>query len=166
LAARMEQLAAPGSILVTAQTHNLTAGYFEFKAIGKTHIKGAEEPLNVYEAVGTGPLRTRLQVSAQRGLTRFVGRFSELEQLRRALEHAKAGHGQIVGIMGDPGVGKSRLFYEFELTAPRGCLMLKAFSVSYGKASPYLPLLDLLKTYLQIGSQDEERARREKVLGK
>jgi class 3 adenylate cyclase/tetratricopeptide (TPR) repeat protein len=166
LAARMEQLAAPGSILVTAQTHNLTAGYFEFKAIGKTHIKGAEEPLNVYEAVGAGPLRTRLQVSAQRGLTRFVGRFSELEQLRRALEHAKAGHGQIVGIMGDPGVGKSRLFYEFELTAPRGCLMLKAFSVSYGKASPYLPLLDLLKTYLQIGSQDEERARREKVLGK
>src|SRR4029453_13180507 len=137
LAARMEQLAAPGSILVTAQTHNLTAGYFEFKAIGKTHIKGAEEPLNVYEALGAGSLRTRLQVSAQRGLTRFVGRFSEMEQLRRALEQAKAGHGEIVGVMGEPGVGKSRLFYEFKLTAHSGCLLLEALSVSHGKASSY-----------------------------
>src|SRR5213594_3422715 len=158
LAARMEQLAAPGSILVTEQTHKLTAGYFEFRALGKTQVKGVEEPLNVYEAVGAGPLRTRLQVPAQRGLTRFVGRLSELEQLRRALEQATAGHGQIVGVMGEPGVGKSRLFYEFKLTSPRGCLVLEAFSVSYGKASPYLPLLELLKTYFQIGSHDEERA--------
>src|SRR5262245_3785205 len=82
LAARMEQLAAPGAILVTEQTHKLTAGYFEFKALGKTPIKGVEEPLNVYEAVGVGPLRTRLQVAAQRGLTRFVGRQREMEQLQ------------------------------------------------------------------------------------
>ncbi|HEV8717847.1 MAG TPA: adenylate/guanylate cyclase domain-containing protein, partial [Candidatus Binatia bacterium] len=166
LAARMEQLAAPGSILVTEQTHKLTAGYFEFKALGKTQVKGVEEPLNVYEAVGAGPLRTRLQVSAQRGLTRFVGRLSELEQLRRALEHATAGQGQLVGVMGEPGVGKSRLFHEFKLTAPSGCLILEAFSVSYGKASPYLPAIELLKTYFQIQPQDDERSRRERVIGK
>src|SRR2546425_2417759 len=85
LAARMEQLAAPGSILVTEQTHKLTAGYFEFRALGKTQVKGVEEPLNVYEALGAGPLRTRLQVAAQRGLTRFVGRLGELEQDRKSV---------------------------------------------------------------------------------
>ena len=116
LAARMEQLATPGSILVTAYTHKLTDGYFEFKDLGQTQIKGVEEPLNVYEVLGAGPLRTRLQVAARRGLTRFVGRQSEMEQMQRALEQAKAGHGQIVGVMGEPGLGKSRLFYEFKLT--------------------------------------------------
>jgi hypothetical protein len=102
LAARMEQLAAPGSILVTAYTHNLTDGYFEFKALGQTQIKGVEDPLHVYEVLGAGPLRTRLQVSARRGLTRFVGRQSELEQLQHTLAQAQAGHGQIVGVMGEP----------------------------------------------------------------
>ena len=81
----MEQLAAPGSILVTEYTHKLTDGYFEFKDLGQTQIKGVEEPLNVYEVLGAGPLRTRLQVAARRGLTRFVGRQSEMEQLQRAL---------------------------------------------------------------------------------
>jgi hypothetical protein len=113
LAARMEQLAAPGSILITAYTHRLTDGYFAFKDLGQTQIKGVEEPFNIYEALGAGPLRTRLQVSARHGLTRFVGRQSELEQLQRALEQTKAGHGQIVGVIGEPGLGKSRLFHEF-----------------------------------------------------
>src|SRR5881397_2543738 len=166
LAARMEQLAAPGLILVTEQTHRLTEGYFEFKGLGETPIKGVEAPLHIYEVLGAGPLRTRLQVAARRGLTRFVGRYSETDQMKRALDQAKAGHGQIVGLMGEPGVGKSRLFYEFKLTSQSGCLVLEAFSVSYGKASPYLPLIELLKSYFQIGSQDEERARREKVIGK
>jgi class 3 adenylate cyclase len=167
LAARMEQLAAPGSILVTAYTHKLTDGYFEFKALGQTQIKGVEEPLNVYEVLGTGPLRTRLQVSAtRRGLTGFVGRQSEMEQMRKALEQAKAGHGQIVGVMGEPGLGKSRLFYEFELLSLSGCLVLQAFSVSHGKASPYLPIIELLKSYFQIHPQDDERGRRQKVIGK
>ncbi len=165
LAARMEQLAAPGSILVTEQTHKLTVGYFEFKRLGKTQVKGVEEPLNVYEVLGAGPLRTRLQVAARRGLTRFVGRHSELEQLQRASEHAKAGHGQIVGVMGEPGVGKSRLFYEFKLTSQSGCLVLEAYSVSHGKASPYLPVIELLKSYFQIHPQDEDRQRKEKIAG-
>jgi class 3 adenylate cyclase/predicted ATPase len=166
IAARMEQLAAPGSILVTEQVQKLTAGYFEFKALGKTQVKGIEAPLNVYEVIGAGPLRTRLQVAAQRGLTRFVGRHTELDQLHRALEQAKTGHGQIVGVMGEPGVGKSRLFYEFKLTSLSGCVVLEAFSVSYGKASPYLPIIELLKAYFQIQLHDDERTRREKVGGK
>ena len=116
--------------------------------------------------MGAGPLRTRLQVAARRGLTRFVGGRVRLEQMQRALEQAKAGHGQIVGVMGEPGLGKSRLFYEFKLTSQSGCLVLEAFSVSHGKASPYLPVLELLKTYFQLQPQDEERQRKEKITGK
>src|SRR5499433_3625752 len=102
----------------------------------------------------------------RRGLTRFVGRQSELEQMKRALEQAKTGRGQIVGVMGEPGLGKSRLFHEFKLTSQSDCLVLEAFSVSYGKASPYLPLVELLKSYFQIQPQDEARTRKEKVAGK
>jgi class 3 adenylate cyclase/tetratricopeptide (TPR) repeat protein len=166
LAARMEQLAAPGSILVTAYTQRLTDGYFAFKDLGKTQIKGVEEPLTVYEVLGVGPLRTRLQVSVRRGLTRFVGRHSELEQMKQAFDQAKAGHGQIVGVMGEPGLGKSRLLHEFKLLSQSGCLVLEAYSVSHGKASPYLPLIELLKSYFQIQLPDDERTRRERVIGK
>src|SRR5262249_24225096 len=127
---------------------------------------GVSGPVTIYEVVGVGPLRTRLQVAARRGFTRFVGRHSELEHLRRALAQATAGHGQIVGVMGEPGLGKSRLFYEFTLTAPRSALVLEAYSVSYGKASPYLPVLELLKSYFDIKPNDDERKRREKVGGK
>src|SRR4029453_5416845 len=120
-----------------------TRGYFEFKPLGPTQVKGVEDPLHIYEVLGAGLLRTRLQVAARRGLTRFVGRHNELEQMQRALEHAKEGHGQLVGLMGEPGLGKSRLFYEFKLRSQTGCLLLEAYSVSYGKASPYLPVIEL-----------------------
>ena len=119
-----------------------------------------------YEVLGAGPLRTRLQVSARRGLTRFVGRQSEMGQLQQALAQAKDGHGQIVGVMGEPGLGKSRLFHEFKLTSQSGCLVLEAYSVSHGKATPYLPVIELLKDYFQIKLADDERTRREKLIGK
>src|SRR5262245_48750071 len=140
LAARMEQMATPGSILITEDTKKLVEGYFELKALGAAEIKGRTEPLNVYEVAGAGPLRTRLQVSARRGLTRFVGRQAELEKIRKALGQAKAGHGQIVGVMGEPGLGKSRLFYEFvgaycNTPLPGRVLVLQAYSVSHGKTS-------------------------------
>jgi class 3 adenylate cyclase/tetratricopeptide (TPR) repeat protein len=166
LAARMEQLATPGATVVSAYTHRLTDGYFAFKDLGKTQIKGVEDPLHVYEVLGAGPLRTRLQVAARRGLTRFVGRQSEMAQMQRTLDQAKAGHGQIVGVMGEPGLGKSRLFYEFKLLSLSGCLVLEAYSVSHGKASPYLPVIELLKSYFDIQAQDDERKRRERVIGK
>jgi class 3 adenylate cyclase/predicted ATPase len=166
LAARMEQLANPGAIVVSAYTHRLTDGYFAFRDLGPTQIKGVEDPLNIYEVLSVGPLRTRLQVAARRGLTRFVGRQREVEQLQHALRQAQAGHGQIVGVMGEPGLGKSRLFYEFKLTSQSGCLVLEAYSVSHGKASPYLPVIELLKSYFDITVEDDERKRREKITGK
>ena len=167
LAARMEQLATPGSLVVSAYTHRLTDGYFAFKDLGPTQIKGVEEPLTIYAVLGAGPLRTRLQISAtRRGLTRFVGRQREMEQLNQALAQAKAGQGQIVGTMGEPGLGKSRLFYEFKLLSLSGCLVLEAYSVSHGKATAYLPVIELLKSYFDIQAQDDERKRQEKVTGK
>ncbi|MHA7685009.1 adenylate/guanylate cyclase domain-containing protein [Cupriavidus sp. PET2-C1] len=166
IASRMESIALPGSIVASEHTHNLTEGYFAFKALGATPIKGLPEPLAVFEVLGLGPLRTRLQVSASRGLARFVGRTRELERLREARAGAQAGHGQIVSVVGEPGVGKSRLCHEFKLLAPRACLVLETFSVSHGKAYPYLPLIELLRNYCQITAQDDERRRREKLTGK
>jgi class 3 adenylate cyclase/tetratricopeptide (TPR) repeat protein len=166
LASRLEGLATPGSIVVSEQTYKLTEGYFAFQPLGAVRIKGVSEPVSIYEVVGVGPLRTRLQVAARRGLARFVGRSNEMEHLQRAFAQAQSGHGQIVGVMGEPGVGKSRLFHEFKLLAQRGWLVLETFSVSHGKAYPYLPLIDLLKNYFQLTPQDDERQRREKVTGK
>lgn len=166
IASRMEGIAAPGSIVVSEHTHKLTEGYFAFKALGATPIKGLPAPVDVFEVLGLGPLRTRLQVAASRGLARFVGRTRELAQLREARAQAQARHGQIVGVVGEPGVGKSRLYHEFKQSAPRDCLVLETFSVSHGKAYPYLPLIELLKNYCQISAQDDERRRREKLTGK
>src|SRR5439155_5164442 len=108
LASRLEGLATPGSIMVSEHTYKLTEGYFDFKPLGAVRVKGVSEPVTMYEVVGVGPLRTRLQVAARRGLARFVGRHREIEHLQRAFAHAQSGHGQIVGVMGEPGVGKSR----------------------------------------------------------
>ncbi|QBR02943.1 adenylate/guanylate cyclase domain-containing protein [Paraburkholderia pallida] len=166
IASRMESIATPSSILVSEFTHKLAEGYFEFKALGATQVKGIPDPLVVYEVQGLGALRTRLQLSAHRGLAQFVGRQAELEQLHEALEQVKAGHGQVVAVAGEAGVGKSRLFHEFKERSRRGCLLLETFSVSHGKAFAYLPLIDLLKNYFQIVPEDDERQCREKVTGK
>src|SRR5271170_1812471 len=114
LAARMQALAPTGSIAITENTRRITEGYFDLKSLGPARVKGVSEPVNVYEVLGLGALRTRLQVSAQRGLSRFVGRHQELEQLKRALALAHDGHGQIVAVVAEAGVGKSRLFHEFK----------------------------------------------------
>jgi tetratricopeptide (TPR) repeat protein len=166
LAARMQTLAPTGSIATTEATQKLAAGYFEFKPLGPTRIKGVSEPVNVFELVGLGSLRTRLQISAQRGLSKFVGRHAEISQLQRALALAQSGHGQIVAAIADAGVGKSRLFHEFKAMSQGDCLVLEGFSVSHGRASAYLPVIELLKNYFRIADQDDERARREKITGK
>src|SRR5262249_16830256 len=124
-------------------------------------------PIEVYEVTGAGPVRTRLQASAARGLTRFVGRDREVEQLRQALERAATGHGQVVAIVGEPGVGKSRLVWggrHSQRSSSRP--VLQASSASYGQATPYLPVIDLLKAYFQIEEPDDQRRMREKVIGK
>jgi class 3 adenylate cyclase/tetratricopeptide (TPR) repeat protein len=166
LAARMQALAPIGSIATTEQVKKLCEGYFAFKALGPTKVKGVSEPVNVYEVIGFGPLRTRLQRSAARGYTKFVGREREMEVLGRAAEQALAGHGQIVAALAEPGVGKSRLFFEFKVKNQSGWMVLEAFSVSYGKASACLPVIDLLRNYFEIFAGDDERKRREKVAGK
>ncbi len=166
LAARMEQLARPGTTLMTEATLHEAEGYVHVKPLGPTPIKGMSEPIPVYEVIGAGAARTRLQASAARGLTRFVGRDAEVEQLRQALEQAARGRGQIIAVMGEPGVGKSRLFYEFiHSHRAQGWLVLESTSVSYGKATAYSPLVDLMKGYFKISGRDDTRAVRAKVTG-
>ena len=167
LAARMEQTATPGSIIVTPQTRALAEGYINFESLGPTPIKGLAEPMEVFEVIGTAVSRTRLQVSAARGLTRFVGRQAELEALPQALDRAAAGRGQVVALVGEAGLGKSRLFWEFT-HSPRtdGWLILESRSVSYGKATTYLPVIELLKSYFGVDDRDEADAIRQVVTGK
>jgi class 3 adenylate cyclase/tetratricopeptide (TPR) repeat protein len=166
LASRMQAVAPTGSIATSEQTRKLVEGYFQLKPMGPTKVKGVSEPINVYEVTGLGPLRTRLQRSAGRGFTKFVGREREMEAMKHAAEQAKAGNGQIVVAMADAGVGKSRLFYEFKAVAQSGWMVLEAFSASHGRASAYLPVAELLRGYFRIEIGDDERARREKVNGK
>src|SRR5262245_16008165 len=167
LAARMEQMAMAGSILLSADALRLAEGFVEVKPLGPVNVKGLSEAVEVYEVTGAGPARTRLQASARRGLTRFVGRDAELEQLRRARQLAGSGHGQVVAIVGEAGVGKSRLIYEFTHShRMQGWLVLESASVSYGKATSYLPAIDLLKGYFKIHDRDDLREIREKVTGK
>jgi class 3 adenylate cyclase/predicted ATPase len=167
LSARMEQMAMPGSILMTADTLALTEGFVQVKPLGPVNVKGLNEPVEVYEITGAGPVRSRLQAAAARGLTRFVGRTAEFETLCQALERAGAGRGQVVALVGEPGVGKSRLFWEFTHSRRTvNWLILECGSVSYGKATAYLPVIDLLKTYFAIDDRDDVRKIREKVAGK
>ncbi len=167
LGARMEQLANPGSILLTSATLELVEGYVAVKSLGPVPVKGLANAVDVYELAGAGPARTRLQAAARRGLTRFVGRDAEIESLRQALEKARAGHGQVVAVVGEPGVGKSRLFWEFiHSHRTQGWLVLESCSASYGKATPYLPVIDLVKAYCQIEPQDDRRKMQEKLTGK
>jgi class 3 adenylate cyclase/tetratricopeptide (TPR) repeat protein len=167
LAARMEQLADPGGIVMAPDTLALVEGYVEVKSLGPVPVKGLADPVEVYEVTGSGPARTRLEAAARRGLTRFVGRDAELEQLRRAQQLAGNGYGQVVAIVGEAGVGKSRLVYELTHSHRlQGWLTLESASVSYGKATSYLPVIELLKGYFKIQDRDDIREIREKVTGK
>jgi class 3 adenylate cyclase/tetratricopeptide (TPR) repeat protein len=166
LAARMEQLATPGSIRLTAATLRLVEGLVRVNALGPVPVKGLPEPVEVFELTGSGAIRRRLQAAAARGLTPFVGRQQELTVLSQALARAEAGHGQVVAVLGEAGVGKSRLVHEcLQSTHTQGWRVLEAASVSYGKATPYFPVLDLLKRYAQVDDHDDARTIRAKVTG-
>ena len=166
LAARMEQLATPGTIRLTAATLRLVEGLVQVQALGPIPVKGMTEPVEVFELVGASALRRRLQAAAARGLTRFVGREAEIAALRQALDQAGAGHGQVVAVVGEAGVGKSRLVYEcVHAHYTQGWRVLESASVSYGKATPYFPVVDLLKRYVHVEDADEPRTVRAKVTG-
>jgi class 3 adenylate cyclase/tetratricopeptide (TPR) repeat protein len=167
LAARMEQLADPGSILLSPATLALADGYVAVTPLGALPVKGLPAPVEVHELIGAGAVRSRLHAAAARGLTRFVGRDNDVDQLRQALERAEAGHGQIVAVVGEPGVGKSRLYWEFTHSHRlQGWLILESGTVSYSKATAYLPVMDLLKGYFHIEARDETGTISEKVTGK
>src|SRR2546421_5288154 len=166
LAARMEQLATPGSIRLTAETLRLAEGLIQVTALGPVPLRGLADPVEVFELVGASTHWRRFQAAATRGLTRFVGRQMEIEALQQALARAETGHGHIVAMVGEAGVGKSRLVYEFvhshRLT---GWRVLESASASYGKATPYFPVIDLLKRYFHVEESDDLRTIRAKVTG-
>jgi class 3 adenylate cyclase/tetratricopeptide (TPR) repeat protein len=167
LAARMEQMATPGTILLAPATLQLVEGYVQVAACGPVAVKGLPDAVEIYTLTGASAQRTRLHAAAVRGLTRFVGRDAEIELLRQALGLAHDGHGQLVAIVGEPGVGKSRLVYEFiHSHRTQDWLVLEASSVSYGKATSYLPVIDLLKAYFKVHDRETHREIREKVTGK
>ena len=166
LAARMEQLAPPGTIRVTAATLRLVEGAVRVNALGPFPVKGLAEPLEVFELVGAIPVHRRLQAAVARGLTRFVGRDQELAALTQALAQAGQGQGQLVALLGEAGLGKSRLVYEFvHGHATQGWCVLESASVSYGRATPYFPVIDLLKRYAHVEDTDNARTIRARVTG-
>jgi class 3 adenylate cyclase len=164
LAARMESLATPGSIAVAESTYRATQGYFRFRNLGPVAVKGVSEPVHVYELEGIGALHTPLEVSRSRGFSRFVGRLDEMAALEAALARAIGGNAQVVGIVGEPGVGKSRLCFEFlERCRARGLAIYEAHGVPHGKAFPLLPMLELVRNFHGITEQDSDQVAREKV---
>jgi class 3 adenylate cyclase/tetratricopeptide (TPR) repeat protein len=167
LAARMEQAALPGTIVITADTLRLAEGYLHVTPLGRMSVKGLRDPVEAYEVTGAGPVRTRLQAAAARGFSRFVGRDPELAQLDKALERARDGHGQVVAVVGEAGIGKSRLFHEFTRShRVHGWLVLQSESTSYGKTTASLPVVELLKAYFEVEAGHDARKIREKITGK
>jgi class 3 adenylate cyclase/tetratricopeptide (TPR) repeat protein len=168
LASRMEQMALPGSVLATADTIRLVEGYVEAETLGLMPIRGLSYPVEVYEIIEGAVERTKFQVAAWRGLTPFVGRAAEIQQLSQALHEARAGHGQVVAVVGEPGMGKSRLIHEFVHSAhTEGCLLLETNSASYGHATSYLPVIELLRNfYFKVNRRDSAKSIREKVTEK
>jgi predicted ATPase len=163
LASRLQTVAPPGSIAVSAEIFRLCEGYFSFRALGPSALKGIAEPVEAYEVTGLGPLRSHFELSARRGLTKFVGREHELAALQRALIQTLSGHGEVLAVVAEAGTGKSRLFHEFKSSLPIECRLLQAYSVSHGKASAWLPVLELLHRYFGIEGTNDPVARREKV---
>jgi class 3 adenylate cyclase/tetratricopeptide (TPR) repeat protein/ribosomal protein L40E/energy-coupling factor transporter ATP-binding protein EcfA2 len=164
LASRMESTAQPGTVQVSENTYRLTEGYFEFKPLGEKELKGKTEPVKAYQLLGAGRARTRLGVSEMRGLTPFVGRQKELDQLVECYGRAKSGQGQVVGIVGEPGVGKSRLLLQLRAVLTHGeYSYLEGECLHYGEAMAYLPIVNALRTYFDMEEGEPELLSRKKL---
>ena len=167
LAQRMEQIAASETAYMTEGTARLVEGYFQLRSLGHSEIEDVPEPVGVYELERMGALRTRLDVSRARGFSRFVGRVDEMAALGLALSHAKEGDGQVVGVVGQAGVGKSRLCLQFVgACRAKGIRVLEAHCPAHGKTVPLLPILELLRDSFEITAQDTDEAAREKIAGR
>jgi class 3 adenylate cyclase/tetratricopeptide (TPR) repeat protein len=166
LAARIEQLAEPGKVYVTEHTAALVDGYVRLRELGPFSLKGVRQPVRVFALEGIGPLRTRLDVSRTRGFSRFVGREAETKVLDDALADAARGAGRLVGVVAEPGVGKSRLCAEFvERCAARGISVHAAQAVPYGRTVPFHVALELVRGWFGITPADGARAARKKIAG-
>jgi hypothetical protein len=167
LAARMEQIAEPGKIYLTEHTAALVEGYFALADLGAMEIKGAQGAMHVHELQGLGRMRTRLDVSRSRGFSRFVGRGDEMHVLETALARAREGQAQVIGIVGEAGLGKSRLCYEFlERCRVHGLMTYETTGVAHGKAIPFLPVLRLFRAFFGITDQDSDATARERIAGR
>jgi class 3 adenylate cyclase len=167
LASRMEQIAEPGKVYLTSHTAAQVQGYFALADLGEMEIKGVHGAMHVYELQGLGQMRTRLDVSRSRGFSRFVGRGDEMQVLEAALTRAREGNAQIVGIVGEAGVGKSRLCFEFlERCRARGLMTYETTGVAHGKAVPFLPMLRLFRAFFGITEQDSDATARERIAGR
>ena len=167
LAARVQQVAAPDRAYLTEHTAALVTGYFRLRDLGAFELKGVRESPRLHELEGTGPLKSRLDVSRSRGFSRFVGRASEMQVLDGALARALEGDGQVVGVVAEPGVGKSRLCFEFlERCRARDIRTYEAHGVAHGKAVPFLPVLELFRNYFGITDADAAAMAREKIAGR
>jgi class 3 adenylate cyclase/tetratricopeptide (TPR) repeat protein len=167
LAQRMEALAEPGKVYATERTAELAAGFLELADLGEFEIKGSSRPVKAFEVVGVGTARTRLDVARGRGLTRFVGRAAEMRELEGALAATQDDDGQVIGIVAEPGVGKSRLCAEFvESVRARDIEVHEAHCQAHGRNLPLMPVLEILRSYFRIDDRDSPREAREKIAGR
>ena len=167
LAARMQEIAEPRGIYLTEKSARLVEGFFGLLDLGSFDLRGVRDSVRVYELQGIGQLRTRLDVSRTRGFSRFVGRADEMQILETALGRAEEGHPQIIGIIGEAGVGKSRLCFEFlERCRARGIMSNETHGVAHGKSIPLLPILKLFRAFYGITEQDSDVTAREKIAGR
>ena len=167
LAKRVEALAEPGQVYVTDQTAALVSGYVELRDVGSFDVKGVSRPVAVWELVRRGSLRTPLEVAAARGFSPFVGRDSEMATLDAALARAQQGEGVVVGVMAEPGVGKSRLGHEFsERCRAQGLTVWKASALAHARAVPFMMALELLRNIFGIVDSDDDETARNKVISR
>jgi AAA ATPase domain/Adenylate and Guanylate cyclase catalytic domain len=165
LAARMEELAGGGAVLMTGATLREVEGFIEVKSLGTVQVKGVSRPVDAYELVGATTARKRLHAAVSRGLTPFVGRKTEIEIFKGLTEQTVTGRGQVLSLVGEAGMGKSRLVHEFvHYHVPSDWLVLEATSVSYGRATAYFPIIELLRRYFAISEGEETESIQAKVI--
>ena len=167
LASRMESMARPATILVSNHTHKMARDFFEFKSLGKVEVKGKKEPVEAHELVKASGVETRIEAAQAKGLTAFVGRQREIEALQEAFDKAREGSGQVVGIVGEAGVGKSRLILELRrMLSKQAYTYIEGRCLHYGGSMAYLPVLDILRSYLGIKEGDREFLIKKKMVEK